>query len=90
MLRSAARLFHLEGINAKRWRDADTALSYPPRPGRPPRIPMHGSVGAIVEALGAFQEIGVDHVVFETSTQSHHGALATMEAFMQKVQPQLA
>ena len=69
---------------------SDTALSYSPRPGRPPRIPMHGSVGAIVEALGAFQEIGVDHVVFETSTQSHHGALATMEAFMQKVQPQLA
>jgi len=26
VLRSAARLFHLEGINAKRWRDAHTAL----------------------------------------------------------------
>jgi hypothetical protein len=27
VLRSAARLFHLEGINAKRWRGANTALS---------------------------------------------------------------
>jgi hypothetical protein len=53
-------------------------------------MPMSGSVGAIVDALGAFQEIGVEHVVFETSTQSHHGTLATMETFMQKVQPQLA
>jgi hypothetical protein len=26
VLRSAARLFHLEGINAKRWRGANTAL----------------------------------------------------------------
>ena len=44
----------------------------------------------VVDALGAFQAIGVAHVVFETATQSHHGTLATMEAFMQKVQPQLA
>ena len=53
-------------------------------------MPMSGSVGAIVDALGAFQEIGLEHVVFETSTQSYNGTLATMEAFMQKVQPQLA
>jgi hypothetical protein len=53
-------------------------------------MPLSGSVGAIVDALGAFQEIGVAHVVFETSTQSQHGTLATMEAFMQHVQPQLA
>ena len=26
MLRSAARLFHLEGIDAKRWRNANTVL----------------------------------------------------------------
>ena len=44
----------------------------------------------VVDALGAFREVGVEHVVFETSTQSHHSTLATMEAFMQKVQPQLA
>ena len=58
--------------------------------GGPPRMPLSGSVGAVVEALGAFQALGVEHVVFETATQSHHGTLATMEAFMQKVQPQLA
>ena len=65
-------------------------LSYPPRPGRPARMPLSGSVGAIVEQIGAFQEVGVEHLVFETSTQSHDSTLATMEAFMQRVQPQLA
>jgi hypothetical protein len=54
-------------------------LSYPRAPGRPPRMPMSGSAGAMSEALGAFQEIGVEHVVFEISTQSPHGTLATME-----------
>ena len=33
--------------------------------------------------------ICVPHVVFETSTQSHDGSLATMEAFMAHVKPQL-
>lgn len=68
---------------------SETVLSYPPRPGRPPRMPVRGSVGAIVDTLGAFKDIGVSHVVFETSTQSHQGTLATIEAFMQRVQPQL-
>ena len=54
---------------------SDRVLSYPPRAGRPPRMPMGGSVGAIVDALGAFQEIGVEHIVFETSTQSHHASM---------------
>jgi probable F420-dependent oxidoreductase len=65
-------------------------LSYPPRPGRPARMPLSGSVGAIVDQIGAFQEVGVEHLVFETSTQSHDSTLATMEAFMQRVRPQLA
>lgn len=64
-------------------------LSYPPRAGRPTRIPMHGSVGAVVDALGAMREIGVTHAVFETSTQTPAGTLATMEAFMHTVAPQL-
>lgn len=68
---------------------SETVLSYPPRAGRPPRVPVSGSVGAIVDALGALQAIGVSHVVFETSTQSHQSSLATLEAFMQRVQPQL-
>jgi len=69
---------------------SETVLSYPPRAGRPTRIPMHGSVSSVVDALGALCEIGVSHVVFETSTQSHRGTLATMETFIQQVQPQLS
>jgi probable F420-dependent oxidoreductase len=65
-------------------------LAYPPRPGRPVRMPLSGSVGAIVDQIGAFQELGVEHLVFETSTQSHDSTLATMEAFMQRVRPQVA
>src|SRR4029434_986687 len=80
---SARTDLSIEGIS-------DRVLSYPARAGRPTRMPMSGSDGAIVDAIGAFQEIGVEHIVFETSTQSHHSILATMEAFMQKVQPQLA
>ncbi|MGE3537657.1 MAG: LLM class F420-dependent oxidoreductase [Candidatus Tectimicrobiota bacterium] len=68
---------------------SDSVLSYPPRPGRPTRIPVRGSVSAIVDSLGAFQELGLSHIVFETSTQSHQSTLATMEAFVQRVQPQL-
>ena len=74
------------------WRGGshETSDVFPTALGGPPRMPLSGSVGAVVEALGAFQALGVEHVVFETATQSHHGTLATMEAFMQKVQPQLA
>lgn len=73
--------FAIDGVS-------DTVLSYPPRPGRPARTPLRGSIGAIVDQIGAFQELGVEHLVFETSTQSHPGALRTMETFMQRVQPQ--
>lgn len=69
---------------------SDRVLSYPPRAGRPTRIPLSGSVTAIVDALGAFRDIGVEHVVCETSTQSYKSTLATLETFAQKVQPQLA
>jgi probable F420-dependent oxidoreductase len=64
-------------------------LSYPPRPGRPSRASLQGSIAAVVDQLGAFQELGLQHVVFETSTQSHASTLATMDAFMAKVKPQL-
>ena len=64
-------------------------LAYPPRAGRPTRISLSGSVGAIVDQIGAFQELGVEHLVCETSTQSHDSTLATMEAFMQRVRPQV-
>lgn len=53
------------------------------------RSSISGSIAAVVDELGAFQELGLEHVVFELSTQSHAGTLATMEAFMQQVKPQL-
>jgi len=68
---------------------SQAVLAYAPRPGRPVRMPLSGSVAAVVDQIGAFQEIGVTHLVFETSTQSHASTLATMETFMQKVHPQL-
>jgi probable F420-dependent oxidoreductase len=64
-------------------------LAFPPRPGRGVRLPLSGSVTAVVDQIGAFKEIGVTHLVFETATQSYDSALATMETFMQKVHPQL-
>jgi probable F420-dependent oxidoreductase len=53
------------------------------------RSSICGSEAAVVEQLGAFKELGLEHVVFEMSTQSHDGTLATMEAFMERIQPQL-
>ena len=64
-------------------------LSYPPRPGRPTRSGVRGSVAAVVDQLGAYKELGLQHVVFEMSTQSHDHTLATMDTFMAQVKPQL-
>jgi len=61
-------------------------LSYPPRT---PRASVHGSIAAVVDQLGAFKALGLQHVVLETSTQSHESTLATMEACMAHVKPQL-
>ena len=74
--------FAIDGVS-------ETVLTYPPRPGRPARTPVRGSTTAIVDQLGAFQELGVEHLVFETSTQSHQSTLRTMETFMQQIRPQL-
>jgi hypothetical protein len=68
---------------------SDHVLSYPQRPGRGTRQALSGSASAIVEQLVAYQELGLAHVVFETSTQSHDSSLATMEAFMAQIKPQL-
>jgi probable F420-dependent oxidoreductase len=65
---------------------SDQALSFQPRS---PRSSVRGSITAVVDQLGAFREVGLQHVVFETSTQSHNGTLATLETFVQRIKPQL-
>lgn len=72
---------HIDGVS-------DQVLSYPPRAGRA-RASLHGSIAAIVDQVSAFKEIGLEHIVFEMSTQSHDSALATMEAFVAQVKPQI-
>jgi hypothetical protein len=64
-------------------------LRYPPRAGREVRDSLSGSVSAIVDRLGVYQELGVRHLVIETSTQSHAGTAATLDAFMTRIAPQL-
>jgi hypothetical protein len=39
--------------------------------------------------VSAYQAFGLQHVVFETSTQSHNSTLDTLEVFMSQVNPQL-
>jgi hypothetical protein len=56
---------------------------------RRPRSSITGSIDAAVEQCGAYQALGLEHVVLEMSTQSHAGTLATMEAFAARIRPQL-
>jgi probable F420-dependent oxidoreductase len=56
---------------------------------RRPRSSITGSITAAVEQFGAYRELGLEHVVLETSTQSHDGTLATMEAFVERIRPHL-
>jgi probable F420-dependent oxidoreductase len=56
---------------------------------RQPRSSITGSIEAAVEQFGAYQELGLSHVVLEMSTQSHAGTLATMETFAERIRPQL-
>ena len=65
---------------------SDQVLSFQPRS---PRSSVRGNIATVVDQLGAFTEVGLQHIVFETSTQSHDGSLATLETFMQRVKPQL-
>lgn len=57
---------------------------------RQPRSRIAGSIEAAVEQVAAYQELGLEHVVLEMSTQSHAGTLATMETFMERIRPQLS
>jgi probable F420-dependent oxidoreductase len=69
----------IEGISQE-------VLHYPPRPGRDS---LTGSASAIVERLGAYQELGLQHLALEMSTQSHEATLASLEAFVSRIKPQL-
>lgn len=73
---------HIEGVSQE-------VLQYPPRPGRGTRDTLTGSVSAIVDRLGAYQDLGIRHLVLETSTQSHTSSAATLETFMSRIKPQL-
>jgi probable F420-dependent oxidoreductase len=64
-------------------------LHYPPRPGRESRDSLTGSVSAIVDRLGVYQELGIQHLALEMSTQSHEATLASFEAFVSRIKPQL-
>jgi alkanesulfonate monooxygenase SsuD/methylene tetrahydromethanopterin reductase-like flavin-dependent oxidoreductase (luciferase family) len=65
---------------------SDEVLSYPPRPGSDL---LRGDLEMITARLHAYQEVGVQHMVFELSTQSFEGSRRTMETFMSKIKPQL-
>lgn len=62
-------------------------LQYPARPGRDP---LSGSPTAVIERLGAYQELGLQHLVLEMSTQSHAATVATLEYFATHIRPQLS
>jgi probable F420-dependent oxidoreductase len=70
----------IEGISQE-------VLHYPDRPGRDKLV---GSSTAIVERLGAYQELGLRHLVLEMSTQSHEAALASLEHVATQIRPQLS
>jgi probable F420-dependent oxidoreductase len=61
-------------------------LHYPARPGRDR---LAGSMSAIVDRLGAYQELGIRHLALEMSTQSHAATCASLEAFATRIMPQL-
>jgi hypothetical protein len=62
-------------------------LHYQPR--RPSREHLAGSIASIVERLGTYRDLGIQHLVLEMSTQSHEAAGATLDAFATHIRPQL-
>jgi probable F420-dependent oxidoreductase len=62
-------------------------LHYQPR--RPGREQLAGSIASIVERLGTYQELGIQHLVLEMAPQSHEAAGATLDAFATHIRPQL-
>jgi alkanesulfonate monooxygenase SsuD/methylene tetrahydromethanopterin reductase-like flavin-dependent oxidoreductase (luciferase family) len=68
----------LEGVSTP-------AVAYPSRG----RLIIRGSALQVVEALGQYQEAGIEHLVLEMSTQTHASILQTMETFVERIKPQL-
>jgi len=62
-------------------------LHYPPR--RPGRDHLTGSIAGIVDHLGTYQDLGIQHLALEMSTQSHGATYASLEAFATRIRPQL-
>jgi probable F420-dependent oxidoreductase len=60
-------------------------LHYPARPGRDR---LAGSISAIVDRLGTYQELGIRHLALEMSTQSHEATCASLETFATHIRPQ--
>jgi probable F420-dependent oxidoreductase len=60
-------------------------LHYPARSGRDR---LAGSISAIVDRLGTYQELGIRHLALEMSTQSHEATCASLEAFATHIRPQ--
>jgi alkanesulfonate monooxygenase SsuD/methylene tetrahydromethanopterin reductase-like flavin-dependent oxidoreductase (luciferase family) len=61
------------------------AMAYPSRG----RHTIRGSTQQVVEAIGQYQEAGIEHVVLEMSTQTHASILQTMETFIERIKPQV-
>jgi probable F420-dependent oxidoreductase len=62
-------------------------LHYQPR--RPSRDHLTGSIAGIVERVGTYQDLGIQHLVLEMSTQSHEATGASLETFATRIRPQL-
>jgi probable F420-dependent oxidoreductase len=69
----------IDGVSAE-------VLHYPPRPGRQS---LTGSIAAIVEQLGAYQELGISHLALEMATQSHEAIFASLDVVANRIRPQL-
>jgi probable F420-dependent oxidoreductase len=78
VLSMRAALF-IEGVSAD-------VLPYGPRPGRDL---LRGDLATVTTRLRAYQEAGVQHLVFELSLQSFESSARTMEIFVSKIKPRL-
>jgi len=78
VLSMRAALF-IEGVSAD-------VLPYGPRPGRDL---LRGALNTVTTRLRAYQEAGVQHLIFELSLQSFESSARTMETFMSKIKPRL-